>query len=165
MAGEGLRVPPEVDRFLVGHYVRAGAIGAGIGSSVGSGGAGSANGARGGARGAGFVARLMRTSVQDRDVPGSMTSDRLLAQLADVFPRAHRLASGPGVLRMAVPIGRTGLQQVVVDITGDPAPPGTDPYYVVPHGALHLRAYCKQGLGHPRLTARTIDRVVRALSA
>jgi hypothetical protein len=157
------RVPPDVERYLAEVFVRAAALGAGWGGSLGTGFSGR-SAARGATRAAAWKARMIRTVVQDRDVPGSITSEELLATVAQAFPRAHRLPAKDGGLRLAIPVSRFGMQRVVVDVQGDPPPPGTDPYYTVPHGALHVRAYCKQGVIRRRLTAHTADRFVRALA-
>ena len=97
MSREEPEVPPEIEDYLVGLSAHAGEIG------------GSA-GARGGAWGA---ARL-KTKVEQRsgDAPG--TAEQVTARLTAAFPKAKPLPVGDH-LRLAVPVGVTGLQQIIID--------------------------------------------------
>ena len=97
MSREEPEVPPEIEDYLVGLSAHAGEIG------------GSA-GARGGAWGAAWL----KTKVEQRsdDAPG--TAEQVTARLTAAFPKAKPLPVGDH-LRLAVPVGVTGLQQIIID--------------------------------------------------
>jgi hypothetical protein len=107
MKAQDSRVPAEVEAYFIEIFARAGQMGGSIGGGLGGG----RGGARGGARGA---ARL-KTLVEERSgtVPGD--PEEVAARLTAAFPRAKRLPAAER-LRLAVPVGLTGLQQIVVDL-------------------------------------------------
>ena len=145
------RVPPEVESFLIGVFADAGQLGGAIGGGIGGGAAGGAGGRRGGAKGGSWAASRMKTRVEDRAVPRSYAPADAFNRVASALPAVKPLpAPGGGVVRVVVPLGRTGLQQIVVDL--------------LPSGAgTTVRAYGKEGLLSRRPTARTADQVAAAL--
>lgn len=144
-------IPPEVEDYLIGLSARAGQIGGSIGGAIAGGPSGAA-GARGGARGA---ARIT-TKVERRSgtVPGTaeQVADRLLA----AFPKALRLPAD-GRIRMAVPLGITGLQQIVLDAELEPGEDGTT--------TVRLRGFGEEGLLNRKPTRAVTDRAWAALTA
>ena len=137
MSREEPEVPPEIEDYLVGLSAHAGEIG------------GSA-GARGGAWGA---ARL-KTKVEQRsgDAPG--TAEQVTARLTAAFPKAKPLPVGDH-LRLAVPVGVTGLQQIIIDAELGPGD-GTR----VP---VRLRGFGKEGLISRKRTRRVADQAWAAI--
>jgi hypothetical protein len=135
------RVPPEVDQYLIELYARAGQIGGGSG------------GARGGARGAG----LLKTVVEDRTGATAKPYSQLLAEVTAVWPRAKQLPAVGPALRIAIPLGVTGLAHIVVDIKpSDSASTTAAPVLV--------RAYGKEGLLNRKPTARIADHVAQVIT-
>ncbi|WP_329482100.1 hypothetical protein OG555_07540 [Kribbella sp. NBC_01484] len=100
----------------------------------------------------------MRTVVEDRTLPRPYVGPDALARIAVAFPKYIALPSSELVLRIAIPIGMTGLQQVVVDI----APSGADSPGA---SGTTVRAYGKEGLLSRKPTARTADQIVSVLSS
>jgi hypothetical protein len=138
-------VPAEIEDYLIGLSVRAGQIGGSIGGRAGAGG-----GARGGARGA---ARL-KTKVEQRsgDAPG--TAEQVIARLTGAFPKAKALPAGD-LVRLAVPLGLTGLQQIVLDAElGRPAES---------HVPVRLRGFGKEGLISRKPTRTITDQAWAAI--
>jgi hypothetical protein len=156
MAAQDPRVPVEVEDYLVALFARAGQIGGSVGGAVGGGGAGAFGGGRGGARGGARAATRMKTKVEERsgDVPG--TPDEVAARLAAQFPKARPLPAA-GRLRLAVPIGITGLQQVIIDLDLAPAGPG--------RVQAQLRGYGKEGLLSAHPTLKTVDKAWSAIQS
>lgn len=166
MAVDRAEVPAEIEQFLIGLSARAGQIGGTVGSlaagsiagpgAAGAGLAGGRGGARGGARGA---ARLP-TKVEERsgDVPG--TPEQVAARLAAAFPRAVRLPA-EGRVRLAVPVGATGLQQVVIDLEFGPAESHASPGRV----PVRLRGYGKEGLISRKPTRTVTDQAWSAVTS
>jgi hypothetical protein len=145
------RVPPEVEEYLVGLNMAAGAAGAKLATPIGAfGGVSSSHLSRRGARGGERGARWLRTLVEERAVPAGMSSEAVTAAVLAANPRATRMQSGPTVLRFALPLGRTGLQHVVLDVPLTEGP---------------LRAFGKEGLLNRHPTARTADEVAAQLAA
>lgn len=146
VAAKDPRVPVEVEDYLIALCARAGRIG------------GSAGSARGGAGafGAAWAATWMKTKVEERsgNVPG--TPDEVAARLAAAFPKAKPLPAA-GCLRLAVPIGITGLQQIIINLDIAPAGPG----------GVHalLRGYGKEGLFSTHPTVQTVDRAWSAVQS
>jgi hypothetical protein len=147
MAEEERHVPAEVEDYLIGLAGRAGQIGGAIGGA-----AGSRGGGRGGARGA---ARL-QTKVEQRsgDVPG--TAEQVAARLTRAFPKATPLEAG-GHLRLAVPVGVTGLQQIVIDAELTTA----DSTQV----HVRLRGFGKEGLISRKPTRSVTDQAWAAITS
>lgn len=144
------RVPAAVEEYLIGLYAAAGSVG----GRLGGGSAGARGGAHGGARGA----RRLKTVVEERAGVLSGTPDQLRQRVSDAIPELQALPSEPSLWRVAIPIGRMGLQQVIVDLSLTPraeSKPRTD---------VRLLAFCKEGLLHRKLTAKTADRVWAALA-
>ena len=76
-----------------------------------------------------------------------------MERLVAAIPKVRQLPA-VGVLRVAVPLGVTGLSHVVVDLTaGSPA------------GETLIRAYGKEGLLNRRPTARVAEQIAQILSA
>lgn len=141
-------VPHEVEEYLVAANAAAGAIGGSLGGAIGAGVAGAAPaGARGGARGA----RWLKTVVEERAGASPGTRDDVLQRVAAAFPQALELARQDDLVRLAVPIGRTGLQHIVVDLMLRSAAGFTE---------VRLRAYGKEGLLSRKPTAATADKVL-----
>lgn len=74
-------------------------------------------------------------------------------------PEARGCSSDDDVWRIVIPVGRTGLQRIVVDLTLTPVA-GADP----PVTEIRLRAFGKEGLLSRKPTAKTADRVWTALA-
>jgi hypothetical protein len=137
-------VPAEIEKFLIGLYARAGEIGGAIGGLAagvvaGPGVAAGARraGGRGGARGA---ARLP-TKVEERTGNAPGTAEQIAARLTAAFPRATRLPADEHV-RLAVPVGVTALQQIVIDLQFRTAEDQTGTSRVL----VRLRGFGKEGL-------------------
>jgi len=152
-------VPAEIEDYLIGLGARAGEIGGAVGGIAAGAIAGpgarmgaSRGGARGGARGA---ARL-QTKVEERagNVPG--TADEAVARLTAAFPRAQPLPGGRGV-RIAVPVGLAGLQQIVLDAEFVPASDASV--------HVRLRGFGKEGLINRKPTRTVTDQAWAAILA
>jgi hypothetical protein len=159
MSEAGPEVPAEIEDYLIGLSARAGQIGGAIGSVAagsiagpGAAAAGGRGGARGGARGA---ARL-KTKVELRagDVAG--TAEQVASRLTAAFPKAKPLAAGDH-LRLAVPLGVTGLQQIVIDVEF-----GLDDGSRVP---VRLRGFGKEGVINRKPTRTITDQAWAAITA
>jgi hypothetical protein len=150
MAAQDPRVPVEVEDYLIALFARAGQIGGLAGGAVSAGPAGAFGGGRGGARGGARAATRMKTKVEERsgNVPG--TPDEVAARLAAAFPKAKPLPA-TGRLRLAVPIGITGLQQIIIDLDLDLAQAGPGSVQAL------LRGYGKEGLLSAHPTLKTVD--------
>ena len=164
MSTERPDVPADIEAFLIGLYMRAGQMGGAIGGGaagliVGHGGAATAAG-RGGARGGARGAARMATKVEERsgDAPG--TPDQVMARLAAAFPKATRLPAGNHA-RLAVPVGVTGLQQIVIDLEFRPAGNREDPGCV----GVRLRGFGKEGLINRKPTRAVTDQAWSAIIA
>jgi hypothetical protein len=145
---EKFEVPAEIEDYLIGLSVRAGQIGGAIGGVAAgavAGPAARAGAARGGGRGGARGAARLKTKVEHRtgDAPG--TAEQIAARLRSAFPKAAPLEGGDH-LRLAVPVGVTGLQQIVIDVE----------FGVIGTAGLpvQLRGYGKEGLlnRHPTRT-------------
>jgi hypothetical protein len=147
MSESGAKVPPEIEDYLIGVAVSAGQIGGAIGGA-----AGSRGGARGGARGASHL----KTKIEQRsgDVPGS--SEQVTARLTRAFPKAKPLPAGDHV-RLAVPVGLTGLQQIIVDAEFSPVD-GTRVH-------VALRGFGKEGLISRKPTRTVTDQAWAAITS
>jgi hypothetical protein len=159
MANPEPEVPAEIEGYLIDLCARAGQIGGAIGGIAAGAiaGPGAAAGAgRGGARGGARGAARLRTKVEERtgDVPG--TADQAAARLTAAFPRAQPLPAGGGV-RLAVPVGATGLQQIILDAEFGPA--GDAAVYV------RLRGFGKEGLINRKPTRTVTDQAWAAVLA
>ncbi len=84
----------------------------------------------------------------------------MLQRVAAAFPKAHELARQDDLVRLAVPIGRTGLQLIVVDLVLRSAAGSTEAHAT----EVRLRAYGKEGLLSRKPTAATADRVLAAVT-
>jgi hypothetical protein len=156
-------VPAEIESYLIELYARAGQIGGSIGAaaagaagSPGAALAGSRGGARGGARGA---ARL-KTKVEVRDGEAAGTGAEAAARLIAAFPKARRLPADDRV-RLAVPVGLTGLQQVVLDLELGPEQDGA----AIPHVHAQLSGYGKEGLLSRKPTRTITDQAWAAVTS
>ena len=86
---------------------------------------------------------------------------RSLARMAAAFPQAREVAREADLVRMAVPLGRTGLQHIVVDLVLGPPADTPDP----PSTPVRLRAYGKEGLLSRKPTATTADKLWAAVAS
>jgi hypothetical protein len=147
MSESGAEVPAEIENYLIGAAARAGQAGGAIGGVAGS---------RGGARGAARGASHLKTKIEQRsgDVPGS--AEQVTARLAGAFPKAQQLPAGDHV-RLAVPVGLAGLQQIVVDAELCP----------VDGARVHveLRGFGKEGLISRKPTRTVTDQAWAAISS
>jgi hypothetical protein len=129
------RVPQDVEAYLVELNARAGQVGGGRA------------GARGGARGA----RRLKTRVEERSGVVLSTANDVRARLAAAEPKLIDLDTQGGLVRFAVPLGLTGLNHIVVDLTfRDHTGSAT---------TVNLRAHGKEGLLNRQPTAKTADRL------
>jgi len=101
---------------------------------------------------------MLRTKVEERsgDAPG--TPDQVAARLSAAFPRATRLPAA-GHARLAVPIGVTGLQQIVIDLEFGPAEVVADSVRV----PVRLRGFGKEGLINRKPTRAVTDQAWSAV--
>lgn len=140
-------VPPEVEDHLVGLFASAGGVGGRLG--------GGAPGGSGGAKGGAAAARRMRTKVERRSGPSEAFPPQVWERVDAEVPKRIDLPRDGGA-RFAVPVGRTGLQQVVVDL---------DVELVDGRGSrLTLVVYGKEGLLSRRPTRATADRIWAAIA-
>jgi hypothetical protein len=142
MRQQDARVPAEVEEYLVGLNAAAGQLG---GSAVGVGGSGARGGARGGAAGA----RMLKTVVEERAGSCSGGAGEVLDRIAAALPRAREMGRQDDLVRIDVPIGRTGLQHIVVDLVFGPGGNAAVP--------VRLRAYGKEGLLSRKPTRSVAD--------
>jgi hypothetical protein len=156
-------VPPEIENFLIGVSARAGGIGSSIGGVAAGAiaGPGAVAGARrAGVRGGASAAARLATKVELRtgDAPG--TAEQITARLTAAFPRATRLPAGQHV-RLAVPVGVTGLQQIVIDLEFLAAENQTG------NGRtrIRLRGFGKEGLISRKPTRTVTDQAWNAVMA
>jgi hypothetical protein len=161
MAAERPEVPAEIEEFLIGLYARAGQIGGALGGVAAGAmaGPGAAAGARrGGGRGGARGAARLATRVEERtgDAPGA--AEQIAARLAAAFPRATRLPANEHV-RLAVPVGLTGLQQVVIDLEFRAAEHQADKGGV----PVRLRGFGKEGLLSRKPTRTVTDQAWSAV--
>jgi hypothetical protein len=148
------RVPDEVEEYLVGRIARAGQVGGAAGGAIGGGGAGLLGGRRGGARGGERGARRIQTLVEERKGHLELTQEQVRARVLSVAPKAQEMPAKDR-LRWAVPVGVTGLTQVVVDVatTADDG-----------DGQVVLRAFGKEGMISRHPTKQLADELWTALA-
>jgi hypothetical protein len=144
------RVPPEVEEYLVDLYAKAGAIGGALGGSVGGGSAGKMGGRRGGARGGARGARRLRTRVEEKSGPVRVGPTEAVSRVVEEYPRTLQLNT-EAAMRLAIPVGITGLQRIVVDLHYPPDWREGSP--------AQLLAFGKEGLFSRRPTAQIADRI------
>jgi hypothetical protein len=91
------------------------------------------------------------------DAPG--TPEHVEARLTAAFPRAMRLSAGDRVRLAVVPVGSSGVQQIVIDLEIKPAdsPAGTG------HVTVRLRGYGKEGLIGQKPTRPVTDQAWSAV--
>ncbi len=148
-------VPDEVEALLVDVARTAGALGGSIGGSLG-GGFGRA-GAAGGASGGESAARRMKTKSATEVVPFDGELSDVVGRCRRHLPRLVEVPGPPDRVRFVAPVGRTGLQQIVVDvIVGVLGAAG--------EATVTVRAYGKEGLISRKPTARTAAEVAAALN-
>jgi hypothetical protein len=161
---DGLGVPPEIEDYLIGLYARAGQLGGSIGGiaagAVGGPGAAAAAGSRGGARGGARGAAMLKTKVESHSGEARGTPAEITARLAAAFPKAVPLPAADRV-RIAVPLGLTGLQQIVIDLMFGSALDGTDR----PRVLITLCGYGKEGILNRKPTRTVTDRAWAAVTA
>jgi hypothetical protein len=156
-------VPAEIENYLIELSARAGQIGGSIGAAA-AGAAGSPGaalaGSRGGARGGARGAARMKTKVEVRAGQAAGTGAEAAARLIAAFPKAKRLPAGDRV-RLAVPVGLTGLQQVVLDLELGLEQDGA----AIPHVHAQLRGYGKEGLLNRKPTRTITDQAWAAVTS
>jgi len=160
MADAPPEVPAEIEDYLIGLSARAGQLGGQIGGRV----AGSITGvrgtaaaaSRGGARGGASGAARLRTKVEERTGHVRGTAQEVADRLEAAFPRAQPLPVSRGV-RLAVPVGMTGLQQIVLD--AELSASGDASVHV------RLRGFGKEGLISRKPTRTVTDQAWAALLA
>lgn len=104
---------------------------------------------------------MLKTAVQERAGVAPGTSDQVMARVVAAIPDQERLQSTGDLERFVVPVGRTGLQQVVVDLLfGAPTPTrGGGPGLQV-----RLRTYAKEGLLSRKPSVTVAERVWSAVT-
>lgn len=147
MAAPQPDVPTAVEEYLIELFSSAGARGGQVG--------GGRAGARGGSRGGASAAKRMRTRVERRSGPAEAFPPEIWERLDEELPNRIELPRESGA-RFAVPIGRTGLQQVVVDLEVELGS--------ARGSRLTLVAYGKEGLLSRRPTRATADRIWAAIA-
>jgi hypothetical protein len=133
-------VPHEVEDYLIAIMVNAGRIGGAVGGPGGE---------RGGAKGAERAARRMRTTSVERHGEVALAAAEIIRICQSAFDDARPLSVEPA--RFVVPIGRTGLQQVVVEI-------GTE-QLTDNRTRVATRAFAKEGRLSRHPAERTLDRL------
>ena len=103
---------------------------------------------------------MLKTLVEQRTGERSGVPAEFKQRVADEFAQAQTLPSDDDVWRIAIPVGRTGLQQIVVDLRLTRVA-GADP----PMTTIRLLAFGKEGLLSRKPTAKTADRVWAALAS
>ena len=103
---------------------------------------------------------MLRTLVEERTGERAGAPAELKQLVKDEYPQVQTLSSDSDVWRIAISIGRTGLQQIVVDLRFTPVA-GADP----PVTTIRLLAFGKEGLLSRKPTAKTADRVWAALAS
>lgn len=138
-------VPAEVEQYLIGLYAHAGRVGGELGHWGGGG---------GGAAGAAFTAKRLKTKVEEHtgQVPGTVSE--AVGRLTAAFPDAQQLPAADR-LRLAVPVGLTGLQQIVMDAEFYPAGPAAS--------NVRLRGFGKEGVISRSPTRKVTDQAWAAL--
>ncbi len=147
------RVPAEVEEYLVERNAQLGQVAAGVGGAIGGGGAGLLGGRRGGARGGERGARRIQTLVEERTGPLGLTEEQIRTRVVSAAPKAQEMPARD-VLRWAVPVGKTGLTHIVIDV-GTTAGDGD--------GQVVLRAFGKEGLITRHPTKQLADELWTAL--
>lgn len=151
-----VEVPDEVEDYLINLFAANGELGGGLGGAVGAGGPGLFGGSRGGARGGARAARRMTTVVADSCATASGMIDEVMERISAAHPRILPLRAQVGLLRFVVPLGMTGLQRIVIDLTfADPLVAGS---------TVWVRGYGKEGLLSRRPTTRTADEIARLVA-
>lgn len=147
MSADESEVPPAVEEYLIGLFASAGRKGGRLG--------GGAAGGSGGSKGGAAAARRMRTKVERRSGPSEAFPPQVWERLDAEVPKRIDLERDGGA-RFAVPLGRTGLQQVVVEL---------DVELVSSRGSrLTLVVYGKEGLLSRKPTRATADRIWAAIA-
>lgn len=156
-------VPDQVESYLIELYARAGQLGGAIGGiaagAIGGPGAASA-GSRGGARSGARSAARLKTKIETRSGEARGTSADITARLTRAFPKAILLPAADRV-RVAVPLGVTGLQQIVLDLTFGPPQDTADG----PRVPITLNGYGKEGLINRKPTRTVTDQAWAAVIA
>jgi hypothetical protein len=156
-------VPVEVEDYLIELYARAGQLGGAIGgiAAGGVGGPGAAlAGSRGGARGGARGAARLKTRVESRSGEARGTAADIAARLMRAFPKATPLPAADRV-RVAVPLGLTGLQHIVIDLQLGPAQDAPDG----PRVPVILTGYGKEGLINRKPTRTVTEQAWVAVTA
>ena len=152
-------VPPEIEDYLIGLSAQAGQLGGAIGSAAAGAiaGPGAAAGAsRSGARGGATGAARLKTKVEQRSGAAAGTTEQVAARLIAAFPKAIALPTA-GRVRLAVPFGVTGLQQIVID--AELGPGGRARVHV------RLRGFGKEGLISRKPTRAVTDQAWAAITS
>ncbi len=160
---DGPGIPPEIEDYLIGLYARAGQLGGSIGGiaagAIGGPGAAAA-GSRGGARGGARGASRLKTKVESHSGEARGTRAEITARLTAAFPKAVPLPAADRV-RIAVPLGLTGLQQIVIDLMFGSVLDGPDGPAVL----ITLCGYGKEGIINRKPTRTVTDQAWAAVTA
>jgi hypothetical protein len=103
-------------------------------------------------------ARMLKTVIEERVGVCPGTAQEVLRRVAAAVPQARELSRDAERTRFAVPLGRTGLQHIVVDVVLRPL--GSDPATT----EVRLCAYGKEGLLSRKPTAATADKVLAGIT-
>jgi hypothetical protein len=98
----------------------------------------------------------MRTVIAGREGPVIVSANEALSCVRVQHPKAIELEGDEEVVRLVVPVGRTGLQGIVVDLHYPSDWQGGKP--------IRIHAYGKEGLLSRHLTEKTAESVFLALS-
>lgn len=99
----------------------------------------------------------MKTKSATKVVPFDGELSDVVARCRRHLPRLEEVPGPPDRVRFVVPVGRTGLQQIVVDVISG-APGAAD------ESTMTVRAYGKEGLINRKPTMRTAAEVAAALN-
>jgi hypothetical protein len=142
-------VPEDVEKYLIELYGNAGRLGGAVGTGR--------EGAIGGGWGGKLGARLLRTKVERRSGEAPGTPEEVVARVLAAHEDTGRLPAEDGRTRLVVPVGLTGLQQIVVDLE----------FGAATEAGVHVQVtgYGKEGLINRSPTRKVTDRVWEAASA
>jgi hypothetical protein len=103
---------------------------------------------------------MLKTKVESRSGEAPGTPADIKARLMAAFPKAVPLPA-PDRVRIAVPLGLTGLQHIVIELELGPALDGSPG----PRTLVSLRGYGKEGLINRKPTRTTTDQAWAAVAA
>lgn len=153
--GDDESIPPVVEELLIDVMRSAGSFGGSAGGALGSGAAGSLTGGRAGAE---KTARSMKTAVASRPAVFEGRPETIIESCRNALPRLQELAALDDRTRFLLPVGRTALQRVVVDVIATNSAAEAD------RTRLVIRAYAKEGLMSRKPAQRIADQVAAILA-